>query len=311
LPDSGAVHHLSSHPTVQQLLARCTFPPAGTPVTCAVSGGADSLALLALAVAAGCQVEAVHVDHQLRPDSHAEAEVVRAAAHRLGARFRAERVHVGEGPNLEARARDARYAVLPPDVLTGHTADDQAETVLINVLRGAGLQGLAAIRAGHRRPLLALRRIDTESVCAILGWQPVSDPSNTDRRHLRNRIRHEALPQLGELAQRDLVPLLARQAALAADDADLLDELALAVDATDAKALALAHPALARRAVRRWLTGPHPPDAATVERVLEVARGHAIATEVGSGRRVERHRQRLSLVGLRETSASEYPDQAI
>jgi tRNA(Ile)-lysidine synthase len=123
--------------TLDALLTRCDFPPRGTAVTCAVSGGTDSLALLALASAAGCRVLAVHVDHSLREGSEGEAAVVAAAAQRFGADFRAERVTVDPGPNLEARARAARYSVLPPDVLTGHTADDQAETVLLNLLRGA------------------------------------------------------------------------------------------------------------------------------------------------------------------------------
>ena len=139
------------------LLARCDFPAAGTDVTCAVSGGADSLALLVLATHAGCRVTAVHVDHGIRPGSAGEAEVVRAAAERFGADFRAEAVAVVPGPNLEARARAARYGVLPPDVLTGHTADDQAETVLLNLARGAGLDGLAGM-APARRPLRRLRR---------------------------------------------------------------------------------------------------------------------------------------------------------
>ncbi len=281
---------------VAELLVRCTFPPAGTEVTCAVSGGADSTALVVLAVAAGCRVTAVHVDHGLRAGSADEAATVQALAERFGAAFRGVTVHVGDGPSLEARARDARYAALPADVLTGHTADDQAETVLVNLLRGAGTSGLSGMRPGVRRPLLALRRADTEALCAALGLAVVHDPSNLDPRHLRNRVRHELLPTLAELANRDLVPVLTRQADLARDEADLLDELALAVDPTDAKALATAPVALARRAVRRWLTGTHPPDLATVERVLDVARGEAIATEVGQGRRVERHRQRLTLV---------------
>src|SRR5205085_1693216 len=125
-------HRLEPSGAVAGLLDRCWFPPAGSEVTCAVSGGPDSLALLVLAVHAGCSVTAVHVDHGLRAGSDAEADVVAAAAHRFGARFRAERVAVGAGPNLEARARAARYRMLPSDVLTGHTADDQAETVLLN-----------------------------------------------------------------------------------------------------------------------------------------------------------------------------------
>ncbi len=276
------------------LLARCTFPPVGSVVTCAVSGGADSTALLVLAVAAGLQVTAVHVDHGLRDGSAEEADVVQDSAHRLGASFRAVRVDVHDGPNLEARARQARYAVLPHDVLTGHTADDQAETVLVNVLRGASTSGLAAMRPGHRHPILALRRIETVELCAALQLSIVHDPSNLEPRHLRNRVRHELLPLMADLSQRDVTPLLARQAALARDDDDLLDTLAAALDPTDAQALAAAPVALARRAVRQWLGGEHPPDAATVERVLQVARGHSLATEIGGGRRVSRRHQRLS-----------------
>jgi tRNA(Ile)-lysidine synthase len=277
------------------LLARCTFPPSGSEVTCAVSGGADSMALLVLAVTAGCTVTAVHVDHGLRPGSHLEADVVRDASARLGAAFRSVTVDVGDGPNLEARARAARYAALPPDVLTGHTADDQAETVLVNLLRGAGASGLAAMRPGPRRPLLGLRRADTVALCDALGMAVVDDPSNLDPRHLRNRVRHELLPLLDEMARRDLVPVLTRQADVARDEADLLDELAATLDPTDARALAAAPTALARRAVRAWLSEEHPPDLATVERVLDVARGTALATDVGRGRRVSRHQQRLRL----------------
>ena len=276
------------------LLARCTFPLRGTVVTCAVSGGADSLALLVLAVAAGCEATAVHVDHGLRPGSAAEADVVRDAAARLGAAFRAEQADVAPGPNLEARARAARYAVLPPDVLTGHTADDQAETVLLNLLRGAGLDGLAGMRPdGH--PIVALRRAETEAVCAAEGLTPVVDPTNASPTHRRNRVRHELLPLLNEIAERDVVPILARQAALLRDDGDILDTLAAAVDPTDARALSSAPAALARRAVRAWLTTDHPPDAATVERVLDVARNEAKAADVGAGRRVARTRNTLRL----------------
>lgn len=280
---------------VTALLARCTFPPAGTAVTCAVSGGADSTALLALAVAAGLEVTAVHVDHGLREGSAGEADLVRAHAQQLGAAFRAEHIDVHDGSNLEARARDARYAVLPHDVLTGHTADDQAETVLVNLLRGASTSGLAAIRPGHRHPILALRRRETVELCAALQLPVVHDPSNQDPRHLRNRVRHELLPLMDQLAQRDLAPVLARQAALARDDDELLNTLAAALDPTDARQLAAAPVALARRAVRRWLGGSHPPDAASVERVLQVARGQSVATEVAGGQRVSRHQQRLSL----------------
>jgi tRNA(Ile)-lysidine synthase len=279
---------------VVEALGRCTFPPPGTPAACAVSGGADSLALLVLAVAGGLRVTAVHVDHGLRPESHREAALVEEAARRLGTGFASERVHVAPGPNLEARARVARYAALPPGVLTGHTADDQAETVLLNLLRGAGLDGLAGMRpVGH--PLLLLRRRDTRAVCAAVGLVPFDDPSNTSREHRRNRVRHEVMPLLDDVAGRDVAEVVARQARLLRDDADLLDALAADVDPTDARALAAAPPPLARRAIRRWLADPYPPAGATVDRVLAVARGDAVACELPGGRRVERHARRLSV----------------
>jgi tRNA(Ile)-lysidine synthase len=295
---------------VEGLLARCGFPAPGTGVACAVSGGADSLALLALAVAAGCDATAVHVDHRLRPGSAAEADVVRDAAARLGAGFRSETAPVEPGPNLEARARAARYAALPPGALTGHTADDQAETVLLNLLRGAGLDGLAGM-APDRRPIRRLRRAETRALCAALGLEPVADPSNDDPAFRRNRVRHELVPLLDAIAERDVVAVLARQADAARAEAALLDALAADVDPTDARALAGAPPALARRAVRRWLrdaegpdgaAGPggaerYPPDAAAVERVLAVARGEVVACEVAGGWRVARSQGRLRLVG--------------
>ena len=282
------------------LLARCRFPAPGTSVTCAVSGGPDSLALLALAVAAGCEVTAVHVDHQLRPESAAEALVAAQAAATLGVTLMTERVVVGAGPNLEARARAARHAVLPEGTLLGHTADDQAETMLLNLLRGAGLDGLAAMGPDDRRPILALRRSETVGLCAALGLDPVHDPSNDDPSIRRNRVRHEVLPLLAEVAGRDVVPVLARQAALLREAADLLAAEAGALDVTDAAALASAPPALARVAVRTWLRGcsaeGHPPDGPTVERVLAVARLDQRATDVGAGWRVARTQGRLRLV---------------
>ena len=191
----------------------------------------------------------------------------------------------------------ARYAALPDGALLGHTADDLAETVLLNLLRGAALDGLAGFDP-VRRPIRRLRRSETHALCAHLGLEPVRDPTNDDPAHRRNRVRHELLPLLDAIAERDVVPVLARQAELLRSDATLLDALAAAIDPTDAAALAAAPPALARRAVRRWLRSgheQHPPDRATVERVLDVARGEAVACDVGGGRTVRRSRRRLTL----------------
>ncbi len=277
------------------LLGRCCFPGRRVPLACAVSGGADSLALLVLAVASGCEAVAHHVDHGLREGSEQDVQVVNEVAGALGVEVVVHRVTVGAGPNLEARAREARLGVLPAGTATGHTADDQAETVVLNLLRGAATDGLAAMRAGPRHPILGLRRAETQHLCERLGIRPVQDPTNQDPAHLRNRIRHELVPMLCELADRDVVPVFARQASFLADDATLLDELAAALDPTDAKSIASAPAPLARRALREWLRCGHPPDSATVERVMSVAAGEALATEIGSNRRVRRSQGRLRI----------------
>jgi tRNA(Ile)-lysidine synthase len=287
-------------------LERCTFPPPDEgPVDLAVSGGPDSLALVVLAARAGLAGRAIHVDHGLRPDSHLDAEVVAKAAAAFHFDFDGRSVTLENGPNLEARARKARYQALPAGVLTGHTMDDQAETVILNVLRGAALDGLSGMRAGRstraRRPLLGLRRADTTDLCEWAGLTPVVDPTNSDPRFRRNRIRLEVLPALSEVAGRDVVPVLARQAELLGDDAGFLDGLAAALDPTDAKALRQAPAPLARRAVRRWLrrvTGyeQHPPSSTEISRVLAVAAGTVKACELAGGYRVERHAGRLQVV---------------
>ena len=266
----------------------------------AFSGGPDSTALLALARHAGLVVTAHHVDHGLRPTSGAEADQAAAIAVALGCPIVVHRVAVAPGANLEARARAARRAALPAGAMTGHTADDQAETVLLRLLRGAGAAGLAAIEPGPRHPLLGLRRAEThtvaDAVTAVHGLSPVRDPSNDSPAHRRNRVRAEVVPLLADVAARDVVPLLTRTADLLRADEALLARLAAEIDPTDARALAAADPALARRAVRGWLTvSGYPPDAAAVERVLGVARGDALGCELNGGLRVTRSAQRLTL----------------
>jgi tRNA(Ile)-lysidine synthase len=246
------------------------------------------------------------VDHGLRPEGEAEAAMVEEAATRLGATCERARVSVVPGPDLEARARRARYEALPYGVLTGHTADDQAETLLLNLLRGCGLDGLRGMvaegggRQGVRRPILGLRRAETAALVAVLGLRAVSDPSNADRRFRRNRARHEVLPLLAEVAQRDPVPLLARTAALLAEDARYLDAAASAVDGADVAALVAAPAPIAKRALRQWLRQgqddeQHPPSQAELARVWEVVSGQAPACQLAGGRRVTLSGGRLEL----------------
>jgi tRNA(Ile)-lysidine synthase len=281
---------------VGDLLARCDFSPPGTSVVCALSGGPDSAALVALAVAGGLAVTAIHVNHGLRPSGDDDAIAARRIADQLGARFRCEHAQLSDGPNLEARARAARRELVGADALTGHTADDQAETLLLALLRGSGATGLAAMTPGPRHPILALRRSETHALCERLNLQPVTDPTNTEPRFRRNRVRAELLPLLNTIADRDVVPLVVRTADHLRHDDELLHKLSASLDPTDAKELSDAPAPLAHRAIRSWLTRDgYPPDSAAVDRVLSVARGDHEACEVAGVGRVSRSQQRLSV----------------
>lgn len=274
-----------------------------SPVVVGCSGGADSLALLAFVRAAGFDAHAVYVDHGLRPGTEHEFEVVGDTAGRFGAQAERVPVDVGDGSNLEARAREARYAALEERrsdagasfVVVGHTADDQAETVLLNLLRGAGSAGLGAmaVRRGHLvRPLLGLRRADTREACRRLGLTPVDDPMNHDVRHRRVWLRREVIPRLEAGAGRDLTTLLARQAQVMRDESEHLDALAGealagAGDPPAASVLAGLPATIGRRAVRRWLGDP-PVGVDHVDAVLSVAGGQRRAVDLPGGRRIVR-----------------------
>lgn len=272
------------------LQSRCIFPPTGTEVDCAVSGGADSLALLLLAVNAGLKVTVWHVDHGLRETSSDEGKMVFEVASNLGVKANCLKAFVEDGPNLEARARDARRDVLPPQILTGHTADDQAETVILNLLRGSGVQGTSGIGDPHRRPILDLRRCETKELCLSERLVPVNDPMNFDPRFTRNRIRNEVIPLLAEVTGRDPVPLLTRHANLAGEASGILANLIKDLDITDVRSVADFPDPVVRFAIQGWLTDKLglPADSSSVNRVLQIVRGEIKGTEIPGGFRVDR-----------------------
>ena len=287
---------------IDELLERCNFPEG--PLTCAVSGGADSMALLVLATQFSKEVKAVHVDHGIRKESINEVDFVFQNAQKLGAAFESVSIRVEPGPNLESRARKARYSVLPQDVLTGHTADDQAETIMLALIRGSAWHGLSGIRPSSQRPILKLRRSETEAICHHFEIEYFKDPSNEDLLFRRNQIRHQVLPLLNSIAERDLVPLLERQAEILRSGADFLTLESQKIDPTNCDMLMETHQSIAREAIRNWVWGErgndHPPDIATIDRILAVASLVIRSTDIGLGWRVERTNRILRIVSPKE-----------
>jgi tRNA(Ile)-lysidine synthase len=228
------------------------LPPG--PLVVAVSGGADSTALLLLladlAPQLGLDLHVANFDHRLRPRASAkDAQYVADLAQGHGATIRIGRADTA--PKSEDEARDLRYAFLrraarevgATRIATGHTRDDQAETVLLHATRGSGLAGLAGMRPRRDdivRPLLAIGRAETEAVCREAKITPREDRSNTNPTYARNRIRHRVLPELERInpQARAALARLADAAAAAAAATRGAAERALA-DATTPDGIAL------------------------------------------------------------------------
>jgi len=297
--------------------------PGDGPVVVAFSGGLDSTVLLHLAAAdARLRVRglrALHVDHGLHPDSTQWAGHCRGQCESLGVPFAANRVQVRPGGDgLEAAAREARYRAFGKAQAKGevialaHHRDDQAETVLLRLLRGAG-DGLAAMRAMRHfgtgwlwRPLLDLPRADLRAYADQHGLHWLEDPSNASDRQDRNFLRQRVLPVLAERWP-NASAALARSAALVATQADLLaaeDTRRLAQvrgldpHSLSVPALLAQPPAWRDRLLRRWLADlglpPLPTDAlATIAAELLPARADARAEFAWSGAVIRRWRDLL------------------
>ncbi|WBB66028.1 tRNA lysidine(34) synthetase TilS [Micromonospora sp. WMMD812] len=304
------------------------------PVLVGCSGGADSLALAAatafVAPRLGRRAGLVTVDHGLQAGSAERAAAVAAWAGEIGLTpVESVRVEVAGRPGgPEAAARDARYQALAAAagrhraaaLLTGHTRDDQAETVLLALARGAGPRGLAGMPARRDlagvpllRPLLAVTREQTRAACAALGLTPWQDPHNADPAYARARVRAEVLPALVDALGAGVLDGLARTARLVAADAAALDDLADAALATArhpdgglaVPELAALAPAVRGRVLHSWARElGAPPGAlshrhvAALEALVTGWRGQGAAYLPG-GLRVLRRADRLLLADPR------------
>jgi tRNA(Ile)-lysidine synthase len=323
-------------PAVARVLERVTKTSrthemfqAGDVVLVSVSGGPDSVCLLYslwhLRRLFKIQLVVFHLDHRLRPESSKDAAYVLGTAERL--KVQAHVVVASDAPakgmSIEAWATTARGNAanevgrdVGASVLAeGHTLDDQAETVLVNLIRGTGLEGLTGIapRAGDRpslavQPLIEVERADVEAFCRALHLHPRRDPMNEDRRYLRNAIRHDVLPQLERATGRAAKASIVRTADLLRVDRLELEAQSLRLSqqimrddgddlAFEAESLAALPPALAGRVIRiaiyralseGWAA---PWSREAIDAVLDLARGRPGRTrDLPEGRRARRTR---------------------
>lgn len=286
----------------------------GGAVLLAVSGGADSTALLVgTANVAGqlrLRVEVASLDHGLRPEAAEEARRVSVLAAARGLPCHVRALGLRPGASLEARAREARYATLEAlrrerglDVVaTAHTATDQAETLLMRLARGTALRGAAGIleaRPGLVRPLLSCTREDVVAFLAEQGVTYMTDPMNADPVHFRTRVRLGVLPALSRAAGFAVEGHLAAFARVAAEDESLLasmadaafERLRLEDGALDAVGVRALEPALRRRVLARLVASAEAAvDEATLARVQRavaqggtatLGRGHVLRATSG------------------------------
>ncbi|WP_311342690.1 tRNA lysidine(34) synthetase TilS [Corynebacterium riegelii] len=282
----------------------------GGPVVIGLSGGPDSLALVAAALAEGVPVLAVVVNHNLQEGSAQVAGEAAVQARALGASTRIVHVDVDveRGGSVEAAARQARYAALfevaaeaagdRAEVWVAHTADDQAETLLLGALRG-NPSGMLQRSGNLVRPFLYLRRADTVGACTELHLHPWHDPMNADPAFRRVAMRTEIIPALSELLGGDAVPALARTADRIAQSNEVIRELASASTEMDCEELA-GLPAVVRRfRIHAWLVEKHVhPNGAqldAIERLVTHWRGQ-VGVELAGSQAVKREAGRLVVV---------------
>jgi tRNA(Ile)-lysidine synthase len=239
----------------------------GKPLLVLLSGGGDSVCLLDVALRLDALVSALHVNYGLREGADADETFVRELCERLGVALHAERVELPEGGNLQERAREARYALAERlaerDYAAAHTASDQAETVLYRLAVSPGsrsLHGMAPRRGRLVRPLLAVTREEVRGYLRARGLDWREDPSNSDRRFARARVRHDllgALQEIGPAAERTI----AETARQLREEADVLERAVAAAleELGGGPAVSLAalreHPPAVRRLVLRELAG--------------------------------------------------------
>ena len=203
---------------------------AGEPLLVMLSGGADSTCLLDVAKRLGARPTALHVNYGLRPESRADEEHCRELCAALGVDLVVERVELPDGGNLQAAAREARYALAarhaPGDYAAAHTLSDQAETVVYRLATSPGrraLLGMAPRRGRLVRPLLTASRSDTLGYCRAHGLPWREDRSNADPRYARARVRAEVMPVLSALA-RSAERTIAETSAHLRDEAAVLEQ---------------------------------------------------------------------------------------
>ena len=263
---------------IDALAAKTAFPDGE--LNLAVSGGADSAAMVALAAHMGRDAVIHHVNHGLRDNGDTEEQRVRSLGERFGYQVVIHHAIIEGDSNIEEKARNERRRLMPSNMMTGHTANDRAETFLHNLMRGAGSNGLAVM---VNKPLVGLTETEIDQICVYFNLDLNVDETNFTDTYTRNRTRHELIPLMSDIAGRDVIGPINRTSDILAEESAFLDQIASNIDVTDCKTARTQPDVLLRRATKTWLeTNVSRTNISlkNVELVIEVIKGNTGGAQV-------------------------------
>ncbi|MFN8016445.1 MAG: tRNA lysidine(34) synthetase TilS [Acidimicrobiia bacterium] len=271
-------------------------------VIVACSGGADSIALALIFKAFNIDFALCYIEHGLNPATVQCELITKDLAQKLDVPFFYQHLNLVQdlNANIEATARQHRYEALEKIrvthnydlIATAHHEDDLAETFFINLMRGSG-SGVSSLKKKRNhivRPLLHWRKKDLMSFVEALNFEYFHDESNDDKRFVRNRVRHELIPLLNEIAGRDVTPLIARSSKIFQSDNEYLNKLASQVwpkGEASTKDLRGLDPVIQVHALRNWIIG-YPPSEDEMDRILQVVNHEIVSTQISGDRTIWR-----------------------
>lgn len=259
----------------------------------AVSGGADSVALMCIVYHLGRTASVHHVNHGIRDASNDEAKIVQELAENFQFDFFLYETTIGF-QNMEENARQARQDFLPEDVLTAHSFEDKVETVIMNFMRGATSKGFSPMTD---KPLINITANELDSIVVYYDVSPCVDSTNFTQEHVRNRVRHELIPLMTDISGTNIAKPIIRNSQIALEESEYLDQIASKIDITQCKTAKTENIVILRRATRMWIEEniSHKYSEVNITNLVSVVQGETLGTQI-AGKTIRRQNNQLHIL---------------